>query len=192
MLTRIATLGILLAGILSVVTSTAWSAGPAQNELRFEVAMDGTSFSHQGELDENGAPAVGTPFVVEGYIYPEGTFATYGELSGVNQDGSPEFPELVIGTWSCRGWHLLDGSVCSGVVVATTQIFDFAPELPGAHTIVTDGIELAAFNVPFRRAVTGGTGRFLGLVADHAQVYVGDDLNVTGGFNTTFAFSRSN
>ena len=41
----------------------------------------------------------------------------------------------------------------------TTQTFDLG-SMPGSKMIVTDGYEYADFNRPFRRAVTGGTGRY--------------------------------
>ncbi len=160
----------------------------AARAVGFDVAMNGLSFSFEGDVNENGAPATGTPFVIEGYIYPEGTFDMFGDLSGVNIDGSPEFPELVMGTWICRGWHLLDGDAETGAVVATTQIFDFSEGVPGNTTIVSEGIELADFDVPFLRTITGGTGRFAGVSGQHRQVYVGNGLNITDGFNTSFRF----
>lgn len=156
--------------------------------------MNGGSFFFEGPTNEAGAPANGTPFVVQGYIYPDGVFEANGELSGVNPDGSPEFPNQVLGTWICRGWHLQDGDAQSGAVVATTQIFDFGDE-PGRQTIITDGIELAEFDVPFSRAITGGSGvlaqaAVLDTICE--QVYVGSGLNGSGGFNTEFTFRHSN
>jgi hypothetical protein len=168
------------------------SAPTGSTEQTFEVAMDGNTFFFEGATNAAGAPANGTPFVIQGYIYPDGVFDTHGDLSGVNPDGSPEFPNLVVGTWICRGWHLQDGDAATGPVVATTQIFDFGPEA-GRETIITDGIELADFDLPFTRAITGATGRladFDDRFTTCEQVYVGGGLNVTGGFNTEFTFRR--
>ena len=158
----------------------------------FDIAMDGTSFSFEGDVTPTGVPAKGTPFVVEGYIYPAGTFENHGPLSGVLMDGSPEFPDMVIGTWSCRGWHLQDGDAATGPVVITNQYFDFDPSRPGSQTITTEGIELADFDVSFQRAVTGGTGRFRNLEGSHAQTYVGGDVSATGGFNSVMSFTAEN
>jgi len=72
------------------------------------------------------------------------------------------------------------------------QIFEFGPE-SGRETIITDGIELADFDLPFTRAITGATGRladFDDRFTTWEQVYVGGGLNVTGGFNTELAFRR--
>ena len=54
------------------------------HRVRFDVAMDGNSFFFEGGVNANQAPLRGTPFVVEGYIYPEDTFCQFGLLSGVN------------------------------------------------------------------------------------------------------------
>ena len=177
------------AAVLSVLPLTSPSADSLDRiEQAFEVAMDGTSFHFEGPVNANGVPADGTPFIIQGYIYPAGTFATNGDLSGVLADGSPEFPDLVMGKWICRGWHLQDGDAVTGPLVATTQIFDFDPNNPGLHTIVTDGIELADVNVPFCRAITGGTGRFEDLEASHSQKFVADGVNASGGFSAAFKF----
>ena len=160
----------------------------AAQSVGFDVAMDGTSFFFEGGTNQAGVPANGTPFVVQGYIYPEGTLDQFGALSGVLPDGSPEFPQLVIGNWICRGWHLQDGDAITGPIVTTQQLFDFDLNNPGLETIATDGIELADFGVPFRRVITGGTGTFNGLSGQHVQTYVGNGVNSSGGFNTSFEF----
>ena len=54
----------------------------------------------------------------------------------------------------------MDGDAETGIVVVTTQTFDFDSERNGRQMIVTDGIELADFNKPFVRPITGGSGRF--------------------------------
>jgi hypothetical protein len=153
------------------------------SKLAFDIAMDGSSFHFQGPSNANGFPADGTPFVIRGYLYPAGTFEAHGSGSGTLADGSPEFPELVRGTWYCRGWHLQDGDATTGPVVTTTQIFDLKHGEPGTNTIVTDGIELADFDVWFSRAITGGSGRHRSLQGQQRQVYLA--LNASGGFNTS-------
>lgn len=156
----------------------------AAGTLRFDVAMDGTSFFFEGPTNADGFPANGTPFIIRGHIYPAGTFDAHGADSGTNADGSPEFPDEVLGTWYCRGWHLQDGDAVTGPVVATTQIFDLDADNPGRRTIVTDGIELADFDVEFGRAIVGGTGAFRKARGTSTQVVVG--FNASEGFNTSF------
>jgi hypothetical protein len=180
------------AAALTMGPQTLGSA-PLPYHQEFDVAMNATSFFFEGPTNEAGAPANGTPFVVSGYLYPGDTFENYGELSGVNEDGSPEFPDLVLGTWICRGWHLQDGDAPTGPVVATTQIFEFESEVSGLHTVITDGIELADFGVPFTRAITGASGRLASVDDPYTrteQTYVGGDVNITGGFNSEVVFAR--
>ena len=184
----------LLGGVFAALLLTIFSvaANASGNLTSVDVAMNGlTFFDFEDNPGNPGVPPNGSPFIIQGYIYPGGTFDKHGNLSGVNADGSPEFPDRVIGTWICRGWHLQDGDAFTGPVVATTQIFDFSKSQAGTHTIVTDGIELADLGVPFNRAITGGTGIFQRVGGDMRQTYVWDDpdyLNASGGFNTSFNF----
>ncbi len=153
--------------------------------MRFDVVQNATEFFFEGPVNDNGIPAKGTPFVTTGYIYPGGTLAAYGASRGIRANGEAEFPELVMGTWTCRGWHLQDGDAETGVVVVTTQTFEFDERLAGGNMVVTDGIELADFNVPFARPITGGTGKFARVGGQMLQTYL--DFNGSGGFNMTFA-----
>jgi len=174
--------------VLSLVIfgpTTALAGGNRDHRVAFDVAMNGLTFSFEGATNANGFPADGTPFIIRGYIYPGGTFARHGTSSGVLPDGTAEFPDKVLGVWYCRGWHLQDGDASSGPVVATTQIFEFKSPVFGSKTLVSDGIELADFNVAFERVITGGTGAFrhaesLQLI----QKYVA--FNATQSFNTSF------
>lgn len=160
------------------------TAATGPSTVRYDVAMNGHSFHFEGPTNPAGFPADGTPFIIRGYIYPGGTFATHGPNSGVNADGSPQFPDKVLGTWYCRGWHLQDGDALTGPVVATTQILDFNANVAGGRALVSDGIELADFAVWFDRTVTGGTGRYSENGIRMKQIYVG--FNASNGFNTTF------
>lgn len=178
----------LTAAVALSVCSVSVADRPASEGRRLDVAMNGHTFSFEGPVNENGVPANGTPFIISGYIYPGGTFEQHGDLAGVLPDGSAEFPDKVLGTWICRGWHLQDGDAPSGPLVATTQVFDLDPSAPGTQTIVTNGIELAEDYVPFGRAITGGSGMFEGLTGRHTQVMLGNGFNVSGGFNTSFTF----
>ncbi len=143
----------------------------AADTLKFDVAENGTRFSpDETPVDANGLPAYGNEFITEGYLYPYGTL---NSTNGVNADGTPEFPELVIGRWTCRGWHVGNGAqTVEGPIVATTQIFDLGRKA-GNRTIVTDGFELAEVNVRIKRAITGGTGKYAGAEGEQVQVLLG-------------------
>lgn len=135
--------------------------GRSKRNIAIEVIENGTRWvPDETPADEDGMPVYGTEFITQGYIYPAGTITCEdNQCNGVLEDGSPEFPDLVIGTWLCRGWTLGDAQTTSGPVVITTQLFDLG-DMPGEETIVTDGYELADFNLEFQRAITGGTGRY--------------------------------
>ena len=179
-----------LAAALVLALASANSAIPTGggDVPKYDIAMNGFTFSFEGDANAAGFPANGTPFVIRGYIYPGGTFRRYGPGSGVLPDGSPEFPDRVLGTWCCRGWHLQDGDALVGPVVATTQVFEFNSRVAGSRQLITDGIELADFNVWFERSVTGGTGWFRDRDVRVKQVYVA--FNASNSFNTSFVISR--
>ena len=163
-----------------------------QNTIRFE--------GPQGPNPDNPAdvgphPYYGASFVVQGVIYPGGTLANGDPNSGLLPDGTPEFPSDVIGTWICRGWFIGDSNddarggifTPSGPFVATTQIYDLNTNEPGSEIIVSDGVELIDLNVPFGRAITGGTGTRNGARGTVTQTAIG--ANQTGLFNFSFEFN---
>mgnify|MGYP001556653181 CR=1 FL=1 len=122
--------------------------------LTVEVAENGMMFTPDTEyMDEDGIPLYGGSFITEGYIYPEGTL---NETNGVNEDGSPEFPDEVIGRWICRGWHVGQGGHTTDAPwTVTTQIWDLEPDSPfGDVTIVTDGYETPIVGEVVFRAIT--------------------------------------
>jgi hypothetical protein len=139
--------------------------------MSFEVAEDGTRFVFSQErLFEDGMPQYGTPFVTQGYLYPVGTL---NGSNGALADGSAEFPDKVIGEWTCYGWMIGDGGHTeSGKWVVSTQIYQFNEEYDNA-IVITDGFEVADLNVPIARTITGGTGQFLGAVGEQVQTLLG-------------------
>lgn len=119
---------------------------------------------------KDGSPAYGGEFITQGFIYPKGTLEM-GE--GVDAEGNPQFPDLVIGTWFCRGWHVGDGAkTTTGPIVITHQLFNFGKKM-GAKTITTDGLELADIGEPVKRAITGGTGHFRRAKGEQVQIVEG-------------------
>lgn len=179
-----------LVGLLALVAAVAVpavSAGLyAQNDQRgrievveFDVAEDMTRFIFdQDVVYEDGLPADGSAFITRGYIYEAGTL---NGSNGVNPDGSPEFPDKVIGEWICQGYMINDaGHATSGVWVFSTQFFQFG-DTPGAETIVTQGYELADVDVAIERAITGGTGTYRDARGQGSQTLLG--LNATDGVN---------
>lgn len=149
--------------------------------LRFDVAEDGTRFVFAEQpVHDDGMPAYGNAFVTQGYIYPEGTL---DGTNGVLADGSPEFPEQVLGEWTCRGWFIGDGAhTTTGQWVITTQVYAFEDAI-----LVTDGYELADIDVPAPRAITGGTGPYASVSGDGEQTLLG--FNATEGANLRYALT---
>jgi len=156
--------------------------------LRFDVAEDGTRFVFDPDLvDDDGMPAYGTSFITGGYLYPAGTLS---DGNGVNADGSPEFPDQVLGEWICRGWFVGDGMrTTSGALVVTSQLYTFG-STPGEAMISSDGYELVDVGVEVSRAITGGTGPFFGTGGETRQILLG--LNATEGVNLQFELELDN
>ena len=134
----------------------------------FDVAEDITRFVFAAApVFDDGMPAYGNSFVTQGYIYPAGTLSDGSE--GVNTDGSPAYPDLVIGTWTCDGYFVGDGMRTeTGAIVITRQVHQFDT----GEILISHGPELVDANVPFERAVTGGTGN-LADVGQLKQVMLG-------------------
>jgi hypothetical protein len=147
--------------------------------LRFDVSENAKRFIFdETPLHPDGLPAYGNEFVTEGYIYPAGTL---NATNGVKPDGSPEFPNRVIGRWTCRGWHVGEGAkTVTGPWVVTHQLYDFGPEA-GRLTLVTDGVELVDIDKPVLRAVSGGTGPYAQARGEARQTMIG--FNQLNGVN---------
>lgn len=145
--------------------------------LKFDVAEDMTRFVFdQTKTFDDGLPAHGSSFITEGYIYEYGTLTA---TNGVLADGSPEFPDKVIGTWLCRGWFVGDAAhATEGVWVVTNQIYSFDDE--HGQTIISEGYESAVVDQPFARAITGGTGEYVGVQGEAVQTLLGFNEGTEG------------
>ena len=170
----------LLIGIGSILIGCASAAAEAETSdaalsssqtLEFDMAEDFTRFVFNTDIArEDGFPAHGSAFITQGYLYPVGTL---NGTDGVNPDGSPEFPDKVIGTWICRGWIYGDIDNEDGAPTAvTTQIFELG-EAYAKQTIITDGFEYMAPGSTFSRAIIGGTGDYHGVGGEQTQEILG-------------------
>jgi hypothetical protein len=151
--------------------------------LRFEVAENATQWVVDPDrAHDDGLPANGAAFVTRGYLYPAGTLT---DRNGALPDGSPEVPDLVLGEWVCRGWFVGEGAhATTGAIVVTSQLYSFGGTL-GEALLVSDGYELIDIGVAIDRAITGGTGPFLGADGAATQTLLG--FNATMGVNLTVA-----
>lgn len=124
----------------------------------YEVAEDATRFVIDIlNAHDDGMPAYGNPFITQGYIYPEGTL---NGTNGVLPSGEPEFPEQVLGEWTCYGWFIGEGAYTeSGEAVVSTQVFKLYGE-DGDSTLVSNGFELSTPGVEVTRVLAGGTGEY--------------------------------
>jgi hypothetical protein len=139
----------------------------ADGTLRFDVAENANLFAWSGDPElKDGMPVQRTAFVSQGYIYPDGTL-TNG--NGVNPDGSPEFPDKVLGQWSCWGWHVGAGAA------------------DGEATLVSEGYSIDDLAVALERAITGGTGTFAGARGVQRETNLG--FNATEGMNFRYEFT---
>ncbi len=174
----------LLAALMvgSLGSAAAQSNDIAWETIEIEVAEDGNRFKFDDlNLHEDGMPAYGSAFVTQGYIYPVGTLSG---TNGVLDDGSPEFPELVLGEWTCYGWMIGDGAhTTTGEWVVSTQVYAFND----GSTIITNGTELADIGIAGTRAVTGGTGSYRSASGEQMQTLLG--FTDTMGVNLTVSFT---
>lgn len=150
--------------------------------LTFDVAEDMTRFVFDQDVAfDDGLPADGSAFITRGYLYPAGTLTcdADGACDGVNPDGTPQYPDKVIGEWICSGYMINDaGHATGGVWVFSSQFFQLG-SAPGAQTVVTQGYELADVGVAISRAITGGSGEFADARGQGAQTMLG--LNASEG-----------
>ena len=135
----------------------------------FDVAEDLSRFVFApAPVFEDGMPAYGNPFITQGYLYPAGTLD--GGVEGTLPDGSPAFPDKVIGTWTCDGYLVGDGMRTeTGDIVVTRQIYQF----DDGDILISQGTELADIGVPVVRAITGGTGDYADAGPALEQVLLG-------------------
>ena len=169
--------------VVNLVNSTsAEAAAEAAPEARaeiltFDVAEDMTRFAFdQTKSFGDGLPTHGSSFVTEGYIYEYGTLTG---SNGVLADGSPEFPDKVIGKWACRGCRAMEG-----VWDSTSQVYNFGEDY-GHVTLTSDGNASAAVGEAISRAITGGTGQYAQARGEMNQTLLGFNKG-TEGMNMRF------
>lgn len=165
--------------------------------LQFDVVELATKFVFdEAPVDDNGMPGYGNPFITQGVIYPSGVLqvdengVTNGVIVETDANGNtiarPEFPDLVLGTWICRGTVFTENGFQSGPIVYSTQLFDFETLTGefGRISFETAGLELIEVGKPIRRALNGGTGPYRNSRGDMQQTLVG--ANASTGFSLRF------
>lgn len=155
--------------LAATLASTAFSAQAEGMLTSFDVAEDLSRFVFaDAPVFDDGMPAYGNPFITQGYVYPAGTLD--GGVEGTRADGSPAFPDKVIGIWTCDGYLVGDGMRTeTGTIVITRQIIQFTD----GDLLITQGPELADVDVSVTRAVTGGTGDYADAPTEIRQILLG-------------------
>jgi hypothetical protein len=153
---------------------------PSTIVFTIDVAEDFSQFVPTKVKPEDTQPERGAFFVTEGRIFPAGT---------IPKGGTPEAPNDfdpngsgAIGTWFCRGTHLVSGALfpVTARAVHTAQLYLLPSE---RKSISTEGVEGAGATV---RPVTGGTGPFAGYTGEQRQELLG--FNASGGVNLRVTF----
>jgi hypothetical protein len=158
---------------VSVASAAGTTGNDAVATIEVDIAEDGTRFViDEAPVFDDGFPAHGNAFITQGYIYPAGTLT---DSNGVNPDGSPEFPDAVIGEWSCSGYFIGEGAhATEGAWVYATQLFAFGDDADtGAETIVVTGYEGAEVGAIVTGAITGGTGEYATAIGEAHQELLG-------------------
>jgi hypothetical protein len=162
-----------------------------------DIVADCNRFISEGIGHPHPGPVFGDYFMQEGLIYKGGTLAANcpgGDGCGLNPDGTPEFPEAVIGKWTCYGSFVgKGGATAEGVWLYSTQLYEFDVEqiepnvfAPGAHALVSVGPERNDLSVPFDRAVTGGSGKFRHARGQLQQTKIGFNQTECENFTVDF------
>ena len=139
-------------------------AGPQDGMFVVDVAVDHETFAiipstglvlHPQAL----GPNRGTPFIVDGKIFPGDTLETGSGVGDPNQPGS-------IGSWMCRG-TFTSTLATEDIGFDTVQMFQFGD----GNNIWTEGLEggLGKIGVTTHRTIVGGTGRFKGAEGEVTQ-----------------------
>ena len=144
--------------LLAMLCPFLW-LGAQTTQIKLDVCHNYFTYVADGPTDANGYSLRGGNFHLQGYVYPEGTFDTHGDGSGILANGDPEFPDEVIGTWFCSGWYIVDeGTATTGAWVVSSQLFKVNHPTYGEFELTSEGEELYDFNVPFYRPVVGAIG----------------------------------
>jgi hypothetical protein len=126
-------------------------------------------------------PNRGTPFIVDGKIFPGGTLQKGAGM------GDPDMPGS-IGSWICKGIFTSDLTT-EDIGFNTTQMFLFNGD---KDAIWTEGLEagLGKQGVITHRTILGGTGKFRGARGEVVQEALGTNDQGTPNIRLTFEIQR--
>jgi hypothetical protein len=181
---RIAALAIAAVATLHLGIPTV-QADPKDQTFIVDVAVDHETFAIIPSTGlvlhpEAVGPNRGTPFIVDGKVFPGGTLPTGIGMGDPNQSGS-------IASWSCRGTFTSTLGT-EDIGFNTTQMFHFGD----GDAIWTEGLEggLGKIGVITHRAIVGGTGRFKGAAGEVIQEALGTNVTGTPNIRLTFQIAK--
>jgi len=184
---RTFTLSIGAAAAVAIAAATFGAAGVAadpKDHVTFvvDVAVDHPTFAIVPSAGlvlqpEPPGPNRGTPFIVDGTIFPGGTLEVGNNMGDPHQAGS-------IGNWICKGIFTSDLGT-DDIGFNTTQMYRFDGD---ADAIWTEGLEagLGKIGVITHRTIVGGTGRFRGAEGEVVQEALGTNDTGTPNIRLTF------
>lgn len=176
--------GLAGAGAAAATSGSAWR----RETLAVEVAMRGETW-RDGQVRNRANDAdFRIPFAVEGWIYPVDTLP---------QEGFVPTQAGAIGHWFCQGWMVLDenrpaphfNTTQNHVLGIISPERVFPPD-----SLASSGLEGGDPGQPMVRAVTGGSGQYLGAGGEAIETIIGDNTSVVGmenpspGANLRFEF----
>lgn len=168
--------GAIGAGAIGGVAGAVVGGRADRRALTVDVACIGTEWREAVTRDPVDDGDFRAAFVVEGWIYPAGTVVDTGFVPV--EDGS-------IGRWFCRGWTILHGGRPEPHVLSEHQ-YHLGPisesSLFPTDLLVSNGLEGTVTEQVSTRAVTGGTGEWLGATGAVRQVPRG--VNTTALYGT--------
>jgi hypothetical protein len=173
----------------ALVARSTGSAGFHKKSLTVEVACLGNMWREGVKSNPADEGDFRAPFLVEGWIYPEGTIKVDGFIP--TEEGS-------IGRWFCRGYIVIDnqraephGSTHQDFIFGTITRANVFPR----DTMSVTGLEgTSARDQVALRAVIGGTGAYLGaigqvgerLIAKNSTVFAPDNIEHAPCFRFDF------
>lgn len=174
MLSRFALGGTALAGGMAGGVAAAAIGGgrPRKERVTLDVACIGDTWRHAEPINPADDADFRVAFLVEGWIYPQGTVPEAGFVP--TSDGS-------IGRWFCRGWQILDGNrpephavtIQEYVLGSISRDRLFPPD-----NLTSSGLEGTFGAETGTRSVIGGTGRYLGATGQVRQTNNGVNTSV--------------
>lgn len=160
--------GVVGAGAAAAATN---GGGWRRETVTFDVACLGHLWRWSDASNPANDADFRTPFLVEGWIYPAGT---------IPGDGFVPTPERAIGHWFCHGWTAIDVNRSEPHAASTHQYIVgemLHDRLFPPDTLSSTGLEGNNSDQVGIRAITGGTGKYLGATGQVRQI--------NNGFNTT-------